>query len=548
VNKTKNQKFYIVLPILLAIALAVGILTGATMADPNTGKSNFISSLVRFKEILTYVERDYVDEVDAEKLVGEAINEMLEKLDPHSVYIPAKDRELTNSQLEGEFDGIGIEFNIIKDTIYVISPLEGGPSEAVGLLSGDKIVKVDGEGVAGIGVTNRDVFDLLRGPKGTEVEVGIKRRTETDLLYFNITRDKIPQHSIPASYMIQDDIGYIKVTRFAATTYNEFYTAITDLQDQGMKKLILDLQNNPGGYMDRAIKMADEFISGNKMIVYTDGKQDRYDSEARASKNGVFEEGALIVLINEGSASASEIVSGAIQDNDRGLIVGRRSFGKGLVQNQIRLSDGSELRLTISRYYIPSGRSIQRPYDGKSMEYYEDYLTRHTNGELFHQDSIKFNDSLTYTTSKGRVVYGGGGIIPDHFVAMDTSMNSTYLRKIIYNSVYREYPLSYFQKNKNKLKKMDYQDYFDNFEISNEMLQDFARMAKGNGIDYDQEGLENSKDLLNIYIKAEIAKLVWDSKGFYPIINQRNEILQAALDLFDEAESLAAAEYYPDIK
>lgn len=547
-NKTKNQKFYIVLPILLAIALAVGILTGATMADPNTGKSNFISSLVRFKEILTYVERDYVDEVDAEKLVGEAINEMLEKLDPHSVYIPAKDLELTNSLLEGEFDGIGIEFNIIKDTIYVISPLEGGPSEAVGLLSGDKIVKVDGEGVAGIGVTNRDVFDLLRGPKGTEVEVGIKRRTETDLLYFSITRDKIPQHSIPASYMIQDDIGYIKVTRFAATTYNEFYTAITDLQDQGMKKLILDLQNNPGGYMDRAIKMADEFISGNKMIVYTDGKQDRYDSEARASKNGVFEEGALIVLINEGSASASEIVSGAIQDNDRGLIVGRRSFGKGLVQNQIPLSDGSELRLTISRYYIPSGRSIQRPYDGKSMEYYEDYLTRHTNGELFHQDSIKFNDSLTYTTSKGRVVYGGGGIIPDHFVAMDTSMNSTYLRKIIYNSVYREYPLSYFQKNKNKLKKMDYQDYFDNFEVSNEMLQDFARMAKGNGIDYDQEGLENSKDLLNIYIKAEIAKLVWDSKGFYPIINQRNEILQAALDLFDEAESLAAAEYYPDIK
>ncbi len=547
-NKTKNQKFYIVLPILLAIALAVGILTGATMADPNTGKSNFISSLVRFKEILTYVERDYVDEVDAEKLVGEAITEMLEKLDPHSVYIPAKDRELTNSQLEGEFDGIGIEFSIIKDTIYVISPLEGGPSEAVGLLSGDKIVKVDGEGVAGIGVTNRDVFDLLRGPKGTEVEVGIKRRTETDLLYFNITRDKIPQHSIPASYMIQDDIGYIKVTRFAATTYNEFYTAITDLQDQGMKKLILDLQNNPGGYMDRAIKMADEFISGNKMIVYTDGKQDRYDSEARASKNGVFEEGALIVLINEGSASASEIVSGAIQDNDRGLIVGRRSFGKGLVQNQIPLSDGSELRLTISRYYIPSGRSIQRPYDGKSMEYYEDYLTRHTNGELFHQDSIKFNDSLTYTTSKGRVVYGGGGIIPDHFVAMDTSMNSSYLRKIIYNSVYREYPLSYYQKNKNKLKKMDYQDYFDNFEVSNEMLQDFARMAKGNGIDYDQEGLENSKDLLIIYIKAEIAKLVWDSKGFYPIFNQRNEILQAALDLFDEAESLAAAEYYPDIK
>jgi len=544
VNKTRNKKFYIVLPILLAITLAVGILTGATLSDPTTGKSNFISSLVKFKEILTYVERDYVDEVDAEKLVSEAITEMLEKLDPHSVYIPAKDRELTNSQLDGEFDGIGIEFNIIKDTIYVISPLEGGPSEAVGLLSGDKILEVDGEGVAGIGITNRDVFDLLRGPKGTEVEVGIKRRSEEEVLRFNIIRDKIPQHSVPASYMIQDEIGYIKVSRFAATTYTEFYTALTDLQDQGMKKLILDLQNNPGGYMDRAIKMADEFLSGNKMIVYTDGKQDRYDSEARAKNNGVFEEGALIILINEGSASASEIVSGAIQDNDRGLIVGRRSFGKGLVQNQIPLSDGSELRLTISRYYIPSGRSIQRPYEGKSLEYYEDYITRHTNGELFHKDSIKFNDSLAYTTSKGRVVYGGGGIIPDHFVPIDTSMNSMYLRKILYNSVYREYPLLYYQKNKKKLKKMDYQDYFDNFEVSNEMLQDFAQMAKGNGIDFDQEGLESSKDLLKIFMKAEIAKLVWDSKGFYPIFNQQNEILQAALDLFDEAESLAA--YNPD--
>lgn len=537
-NKTKNQKFYIVLPILLAIALAVGILTGATMADPKSGKSNFISSLVKFKEILTYVERDYVDEVDADKLVGEAISEMLEKLDPHSVYIPAKDRELTNSQLDGEFDGIGIEFNIIKDTIYVISPLEGGPSEAVGLLSGDKIVEVDGEIVAGIGISNRDVFDLLRGPKGTEVEVGIRRRNISETLHFNIVRDKIPQHSVAASYMIDDKIGYLKVTRFAATTYDEFYSSLTDLQAQGMSKLILDLQNNPGGYMDRAIKMADEFIAGTKMIVYTDGKQDRYDSEARARKTGVFERGALIVLINEGSASASEIVSGAIQDNDRGLIVGRRSFGKGLVQNQIPLSDGSELRLTISRYYIPSGRSIQRPYNGNGIEYYEDFIERQVNGELFHRDSIKVNDSLTYTTAKGRTVYGGGGIIPDHFVPVDTAMNSEYLRKILYNTVYREYPLSYYQQHKNKLKKMDYQDYYDNFQVSQEMLEDFVEMAENNGIKRDNQGLQKSKELIKLYIKAEIAKLTWDSKGYYPIFNQQNEILQAALKLFDEAEAL----------
>ena len=538
-NKTKNQKFYIVLPILLAIALAVGILTGATIADPKSGKSNFISSLVKFKEILTYVERDYVDEVDADKLVGEAINEMLEKLDPHSVYIPAKDRELTNSQLDGEFDGIGIEFNIIKDTIYVISPLEGGPSEAVGLLSGDKIVEVDGEGVAGVGISNRDVFDLLRGPKGTEVEVGIDRKNVDEVMHFSIIRDKIPQHSVAASYMIDNKIGYIKVTRFAATTYDEFFQALTELQAEGMSKLVLDLQNNPGGYMDRAIKMADEFISGSRMIVYTDGKQDRYDSEARARKTGVFETGALIVLINEGSASASEIVSGAIQDNDRGLIVGRRSFGKGLVQNQIPLSDGSELRLTISRYYIPSGRSIQRPYNGNGVDYYEDFIERQINGELFHEDSIKVNDSLTYTTSKGRTVYGGGGIIPDHFVPVDTVMNSDYLRKILYNTVYREYPLSYYQKHKNKLKKMDYQDFYDNFQVTNDMLEDFVKMAEGNGIKRDAEGLQKSKELIQLYIKAEIAKLTWDSKGYYPIFNQQNEILQTALKLFGEAEALA---------
>ncbi len=539
-NKTKNQKFYIVLPILLAVTLAVGILTGATMADPKSGKTNFISSLVKFKEILTYVERDYVDEVDADKLVGEAINEMLEKLDPHSVYIPAKDRELTNSQLDGEFDGIGIEFNIIKDTIYVISPLIGGPSEAVGLLSGDKIIEVDGEVVAGTGITNRDVFDLLRGPKGTEVEVGIWRKNEDDLLRFNIIRDKIPQHSVVANYMIDDEIGYIKVSRFAATTYDEFYAALTELQSQGMEKLILDLQNNPGGYMDRAIKMADEVISGNKMIVYTDGKQDRYDSEARARKPGIFESGALIVLINEGSASASEIVSGAIQDNDRGLIVGRRSFGKGLVQNQIPLSDGSELRLTISRYYIPSGRSIQRPYNGNGLDYYEDFIERQTNGELFFKDSIKINDSLTFTTLKGRTVFGGGGIIPDHFVPVDTSMNSDYLRKILYNTVYREYPLAYYQKNKAKLKKMSYEDYFQNFEVTDDMLKNFVKMASANDIAYNAEGFEKSKKLLKIYIKAEIAKLNWDSKGYYPIFNEQNEILQAALKLFDEAESLTA--------
>jgi len=538
VNSIKNKKIYILLPLLLAVTLALGILTGAQMFDAKSGKSNLVSSLMKFREILTYVERDYVDEVDSDKLVGEAITDMLENLDPHSVYIPAKDRDLTNSQLEGEFDGIGIEFNIIKDTIYVVAPLIGGPSESVGILAGDRIVKVNGEIVAGTGITNRDVFDLLRGPKGTEVAVEIKRANQREMIPYTIIRDKIPQYSVAVNYMVDDEIGYLKVTRFAATTYDEFYKALSELKEQGMTKLILDLQSNPGGYMDRAIKMADEFISGTDLIVYTDGKSDRFDSEARARRTGIFEEGPIVVLIDEGSASASEIVSGALQDNDRALVVGRRSFGKGLVQNQIPLSDGSELRLTISRYYIPSGRSIQRPYDGNNTSYHMDFIKRLENGEFDSADSIKFNDSLKYTTSSGRTVYGGGGIMPDHFVPRDTSMFSDYYAKIIRNIVFREYPLSYYQKNKKRLENMGLEAYINTFTVDENMLADFIKTAKKGGVAYNEKGFLQAKPLIQNLLKAQIARLVWDDEGFYPIINQQDEIFQAALSLFDEAEAL----------
>ena len=537
-NSIKNKKIYILLPLLLAVTLALGILTGAQMFDAKSGKSNLVSSLMKFREILTYVERDYVDEVDSDKLVGEAITDMLENLDPHSVYIPAKDRDLTNSQLEGEFDGIGIEFNIIKDTIYVVAPLIGGPSESVGILAGDRIVKVNGEIVAGTGITNRDVFDLLRGPKGTEVAVEIKRANQREMIPYTIIRDKIPQYSVAVNYMVDDEIGYLKVTRFAATTYDEFYKALSELKEQGMTKLILDLQSNPGGYMDRAIKMADEFISGTDLIVYTDGKSDRFDSEARARRTGIFEEGPIVVLIDEGSASASEIVSGALQDNDRALVVGRRSFGKGLVQNQIPLSDGSELRLTISRYYIPSGRSIQRPYDGNNTSYHMDFIKRLENGEFDSADSIKFNDSLKYTTSSGRTVYGGGGIMPDHFVPRDTSMFSDYYAKIIRNIVFREYPLSYYQKNKKRLENMGLEAYINTFTVDENMLADFIKTAKKGGVAYNEKGFLQAKPLIQNLLKAQIARLVWDDEGFYPIINQQDEIFQAALSLFDEAEAL----------
>jgi len=542
VSRTKNSNFQIRLPILLTIAVAAGILIGATMADGDGAKNDIVSGYLKFKEILTYVQRDYVDKVDTDELVETAISRMLEKLDPHSVYIPAKELELAKSQLEGEFEGIGIEFNIIKDTIYVVAPLSGGPSEEVGLQSGDKIVKVDGDVVAGTGIDNRDVFDLLRGKKGTEVKVGIKRKGAKDLLNFTITRDKIPQESVDASYMVNNEIGYIKVSRFAASTYDEFRQALTELKSQGMSKLILDLQGNPGGYMDRAINMADEFLRDNAMIVYTEGKQPRYNSEARAYREGQFERQPIIVLIDEGSASASEIVAGALQDNDRALIVGRRSFGKGLVQMPIPLDDGSELRLTISRYYTPSGRSIQKPYEEGSKEYSQDMRHRYEHGELFSADSIHFDDSLKYETiNKGRVVYGGGGIMPDFFVPLDTSnLSNASLGKLYNTNAIREYTLLYYENNKAELEAMDYEDYRTDFEVSDKMLNDLFDIAREAGEEIDEGEMEQATEFIRNRVKGLIARSVWGNDGAFPIFNQQNVILQKALDLFDEAERLAS--------
>jgi carboxyl-terminal processing protease len=341
VSTPKNTTSQIRPPLLLALAISAGIWIGATFADPQGSQNDLRAALYKMQEIMTYINRDYVDSVDTNELVEFGITKMLEKLDPHSSYIPARDASLAQSQLEGEFDGIGVEFGIIRDTIYVVAPLTGGPSEALGIQSGDQIIKVDGKNVAGIGITNRDVFDYLRGPRGSKVVVDIKRKNNLQLLTYEITRDKIPQYSINASYMVSSEVGYIKVTRFAATTYDEFRKSITELQAKGMKKLILDLQGNPGGYMGAAIYMADELLGGRDLIVSQEGKVSQYSQKAYASKPGLFEQGSVIVLINEGSASASEILAGAIQDNDRGLIVGRRSFGKGLVQMPIDLSDGA---------------------------------------------------------------------------------------------------------------------------------------------------------------------------------------------------------------
>lgn len=536
-SEYKNSKSAVRMPLLVSLGVAAGVLLGAAMTDGDPSK-NAYSSILKFRDIVSHIERSYVDDVDTEELVDDAIDHLLEKLDPHSVYIPKDELALSKSQLEGNFEGIGVEFNLLKDTIYVVAPLSGGPSETAGLKAGDKIVEVNGKVIAGTNLTNRDVFNLLRGPKGSSVELGVKRRGDDELVHYNVVRDKIPQHSVATSYMVDDEIGYMKVTRFSATTYDEFKTAIDELIGKGMQKLVLDLQDNPGGYMDRAINMADEFISSNKLIVYTDGKQSRYDSQARAKRTGQFEEQPVIVLINEGSASASEIVAGALQDNDRALIVGRRSFGKGLVQMPIDLNDGSQLRLTISRYYTPSGRSIQKPYD-PDTDYRNDLNARFEHGEFFSADSIRFIDSLRYETSKGRVVYGGGGIMPDVFVPFDSTQNSVYMNKLFLNNIVNEYTLSYTENNRKKLEKMGYEQFYESFTVTDAMLQELVALGKQQKVTYDAKDFNRSKELLRTHTKALIARSIWNNKGYYPIYNQTNEVFQRALKLFDEAAELA---------
>ncbi|MEP3388671.1 MAG: S41 family peptidase [Reichenbachiella sp.] len=538
--KIQNTKAQIRLPLFLSIAIAAGIFIGANMTSSTKGGSDLAKSLHKFREILNYVDNNYVDEVKTEDLVEKAITDMLEELDPHTAYIPKEEQEYSRSQLEGNFDGIGIEYNIFRDTIYVVAPLSGGPSERVGLLTGDKIIKVDDENVAGIGIKTRGVLDRLRGPKGTQVTVSILRKNNDDLLDFDIIRDKIPQFSVDASYMVDDEIGYIKVNRFTATTYDEFKSALDKLDEQGLQKLILDLTGNPGGYMSMAIQMADEFLPGDPMIVFTKGKEFRYNQEHRAGSAGLFEDRPLIVLIDEGSASASEIVSGAIQDNDRGLVVGRRSFGKGLVQMPIDLSDGSELRLTISRYYTPSGRSIQRSYEGGKDDYYSDVYNRYTSGELYNADSIHQNDTLKYQTAKGRTVYGGGGIMPDYFIPMDTAGNSSYLNKLFTTNAIREYSLTYSDGNRAKLESDGFDKYFADFEVSEKMLKELVAVAEESGLKYNDAQFKHSKELIKLYLKAQIARGVWNNDGFYPIFNQTNEIYMQAIELFDQAESIMA--------
>ena len=534
-SEYKNSKYIIRLPLIIAITLSLGVFIGAKTfsSEPTENNtSNPLDGALKFREILTYIYRDYVDTVNTNDLVEHAIIKMLEKLDPHTAYIAAKDRELAQTQLESNFEGIGIQFDIIKDTLYVVTPISGGPSEAVGLQSGDKIIKIDDKLVAGIKLTNRDVFDKLRGKKGSKVTVSIKRGNTDRLIEFTITRDKIPTYSVDAKYMIKDEIGYIKINRFGAETHREFKEALVELESKGMKKLLLDLRYNSGGYLDQAIKMIDELLKDDELIVYTDGKGTRYDSKYFANTKGVFEKGDIIVMINEGSASASEILAGAVQDNDRGLIVGRRSYGKGLVQAPINLTDGSELRLTISRYYTPSGRSIQRDYGEGIDEYHKDILKRFEGGEFFSADSINFNDSLKYQTKNGRTVYGGGGIMPDFFIPRDTSDITEYYNQLFAKSLIRKFSIELYGKYKKQFVKMTFNDFEKSFTVSDEDLSLLNAMAINEGIKFNQQEFLKSKESIRNQLKARIANSAFGSSEQFIVFNKEDKEIQQALSLF----------------
>ena len=537
-----KSRWSIFLPLMLAIALVIGILIGIVLpqkSDPSQ-LPGIRPRNDKLGTILNIIERNYVDSVNRDDLVEAAIPAMLKKLDPHSVYIPAKDLARANESLQGNFEGIGISFNMLTDTILIISTIPGGPSEKQGLQAGDKILYVNDSLVAGRGISDEDVMGMLKGPKGTSVSVKLMRNGFKDLLTFNIVRDKIPIYSVDIAYMVNDNTGYIKINNFAVTTFDEFMKGLKGLRDQGMEKLIVDLRGNSGGIMEDAVQIANQFLKQGQLIVYTMGRN-QPRNEARATGKGEFEEGDLVILIDEGSASASEILAGAIQDNDRGTIIGRRSFGKGLVQEPVSFTDGSGMRLTIARYYTPTGRSIQKPYKEGFDDYFDDLNARYNRGEFEVSDSIHFSESLKFTTPGGRTVYGGGGIMPDEFIPVDTSEISRYfllVRPFIY-----QFSLKYTEKNREPLKKfteagelekyLDKQGLIDQFSrfIESENLQT-ARLA--GGIRPDPDGLRTSSRVIHTQIKAYIARNILDNKGFYPIWEQIDTTLKYAIKFLEK--------------
>ena len=528
----KSNKF---LPLYFALVLAAGTGLGYffTFRPGNADKTTSYHARTgnsKINNLLDYIEMQYVDTVNRTQLENKTILAMLKSLDPHSDFIPASDFDAVNEPLEGNFDGIGVEFNIIKDTIRVINPITGGPSEKLGIKAGDKIVKVNRKNVAGIHITNKQVFEKLRGKSGSMVTVSILRSGIKKELDFNITRGKIPIYSIDVSYMVKPGIGYIKISRFAGTTYDEYLKAFNSLSSQGMKKLILDLRGNGGGFLKTAVELADEFLMDGLQIVYTEGRA-HPKKVYNASSRGGFEKNDLVVLIDEGSASASEIVAGALQDNDRATIIGRRSFGKGLVQDQVDLSDGSAVRLTIARYYTPTGRCIQKPYDKSLDAYYNEEYERYETGELYNKDSIKVDKSKQYKTPGGKIVYGGGGIVPDIFVSLDTVKFSHSVNRLYYSGALNSFAFEYTDTHRREMTSRyknpgDFIKGYQPGEPEVKALMAYVEKQKVSGLSVSA----NEKGFLML-LKALIGRNLFDKDAYYPILNQQDNAILKAIEV-----------------
>lgn len=525
------------MPLAIASSVIVGILVGFMLQNPF---AKFYSDKDRkLNTILKLIEENYVDaDVNTSDLVESAIPAILANLDPHSSYLTAKELIAAQEELGGKFSGIGVQFQLSSDTIVVIEVIPGGPSDRAGLIAGDRIVSIEGEPCTGNTTDVNKVKDKLRGAKGSKVKIGVMREGNKSPLSFTITRGDVSVNSVDAFYMIDKTTGYLKVTQFGQNTYNEFVNALKSLKSQGAKRFMVDLRENGGGYLEMAILMANEFLPNDRLIVSTKGRYRRDDSAAYSDGQGQFQDEELVVLIDEFSASASEIFAGAIQDNDRGLIVGRRSFGKGLVQKQIDLWDKSALRLTIARYYTPSGRCIQKPYKNGEIAYENDIFDRYSNGEIYSKDSIKIDKSKIFHTSTGRKVYGGGGIIPDLFVPVDTTGVSPYYTEVANKGLIQEYALAYVTSHRPTLKKMkDYKELLRNIPASDQIINDFVRYADAKGVPARWQYIHQSQDLITSLIKAFIARDIFGQKAFYPIFNRIDPTIAAAIKALNKHQA-----------
>ncbi|MDR1880001.1 MAG: S41 family peptidase [Tannerellaceae bacterium] len=533
----RNKTLAVWLPLIIAVSIALGIFIGNAYLSASQGKRRMHFSGNKINAILDIINEQYVDTVDMKQLVANVIPKVFHELDPHSVYITAEDAESVNEELEGSFSGIGVTFNMQTDTILVISVIPGGPSEKAGLLPFDRIITINDSLFSGRKLDQNQVMKNLRGAKSSTVKLGVKRGNASDLIYFDVTRNDVPVHSVDVAYEVSKGIGYIKVSKFARTTYNEFITAIARLKQEQCTAFIIDLRGNSGGMMDAAINMVNEFMVAGRLIVYTEGKAFPR-SDVYANGTGTCQDAPIVVLTDEGSASASEIFAGAIQDNDRGLIIGRRTYGKGLVQTQIGLTDGSQLRLTIARYYTPSGRSIQKEYElGKGEEYDMDIYNRYMHGEFYSADSIKMDNLPKFETSMGRTVYGGGGIMPDLFIPRDTSGMTTYFNNVVTSGVLYLYALEYSDKNRDTFSAFSsYQDLYAYLK-QQPLIADFTDFAATKGIKKRPALINISSALIENQLQAYIIRNFFDDNGFYPIILKDDETLRRAVTVIKEGKS-----------